>query len=135
MSTMIERVARAICAATPGTGCVDDHFADEHSAARGLWLKMAGAAIGAIRLQPLEWRDPEPPNETCRYDHTITETPFGRVIIEWKSWKSYPGYSASTPWDDFISEDTLDEAKEAVRVSLEQRVRAILCGANEGLSP
>ena len=79
-----------------------------------------------ITIVDLEWSEPAPPNERCHYDHVIAETPFGKVTIEWKGWKSYPGYTAETPWGYFASENTLEDCKDAVKLDLEQRVRSVV---------
>lgn len=49
MTTTIEKVARAICAAVPGTGDIDEHFSDEFPLARRHWMEMARAAIEAMK--------------------------------------------------------------------------------------
>lgn len=67
-------------------------------------------------LNKMNWTEPKPPTEgTSYYDHITTETPLGRAIIEWKSWKYSPSYSI-TIGDDYIdTEYDLEEAKILAR--------------------
>lgn len=72
----------------------------------------------------LTWTDPSEPNEACPYDHTKAETPFGAYLIEWKSWKDYPGYSVELR-DEFIATgDSLEEAKELAQADFDRRLTA-----------
>ena len=42
----------------------------------------------------MKWTEPKKPTEGVSfYDHVIAETPIGRMIIEWKSWKDNDDYS------------------------------------------
>jgi hypothetical protein len=51
--------------------------------------------------QPLTWTPDSPPTEQVRYDHTQAETPFGRFLITWKSWKEYDSPTIDeAPWSD-----------------------------------
>jgi len=67
-----------------------------------------------MKLKPLQWTEPAPPNEDVRYDHVTAETPFGRFLITWKSWKEHPDYTVDeTPWGDWCTPTySLAEAKE-----------------------
>lgn len=48
------------------------------------------APAGAVAVKALEWTDPAPPDGVdCFYDHVRADTVFGRLQIEWKSWKDY----------------------------------------------
>ena len=63
----------------------------------------------------MNWTEPEgPTKEISHYDHTICETPLGRMIIEWKSWKINPDYDLSVGnFDDWLGAFCeLEEAKE-----------------------
>lgn len=51
--SMVEKVAKAICATVPGTGDVDGHFSGEFPLTRKYWMEMALAAIEAMR-EPTE---------------------------------------------------------------------------------
>ena len=42
----------------------------------------------------MKWTEPKKATEGVSfYDHVIAETPIGRMIIEWKSWKDNDDYS------------------------------------------
>jgi SH3-like domain-containing protein len=65
---------------------------------------------------PLIWTDPAPGKEgVSHYDHVIAETPLGRILLEWKSWKDHDDPCGHMPWDEFIVEATLDGTKAAVQ--------------------
>ena len=67
------------------------------------------------KREALDWSAPYPPNSSRHYDHVVAETPLGRIAIEWKSWKDYPGFTAVMPWEELISANSLAEAKAAVQ--------------------
>jgi len=49
------------------------------------------------------------------YDHSILNTPFGRFLITWKSWKEYPSFDVDEwPFADIptIHEASLEAAQE-----------------------
>lgn len=53
------------------------------------------------RITPLVWTDDLPACEEVRYDHCMAQTPFGRILITWKSWKEYPEPTIDEcPWSD-----------------------------------
>ena len=55
------------------------------------------------------------------YDHVILETPIGRAIIEWKSWKEMDSYTL-TIGSDYVGEGIdLDEAKELAKTYLKTK--------------
>lgn len=59
------------------------------------------------------WTDETPGNNAdSRYNHCSCETPIGLAVIEWKSWKSYPGYTLEIGGDFVGCFDSLDEAKQ-----------------------
>lgn len=66
----------------------------------------------------IEWSDVRPPDRVVSfYDHVFAETPLGRVVIEWKSWKDYDTRSCQLPWggaDSVVCSDDLDGAKAGV---------------------
>lgn len=74
---------------------------------------------------PLKWSDPSPPNDDCGYDHVVAPTPIGEISIEWKSWKDYPGYGASMPWDEYVNGNSLDEAKKNVQSAWDKMVSTL----------
>lgn len=45
-------------------------------------------ACKSPKIKPLVWTEYEP-SEECRYNHSIAETPFGRILITWKGWKEF----------------------------------------------
>lgn len=49
---------------------------------------------------PLEWSEPRPPNDECRYDHVVAPLAGGQIRIIWKGWKDYPSYEVLFP-DEF----------------------------------
>lgn len=86
-----------------------------------------------MNIKPLVWSVQFKPTEVIRYDHQIAETPFGRFLLTWKSWKSEPWQDMGvgfdeTPWNDVWYEGwrTPEEAMEAAQVELERRVREML---------
>lgn len=47
------------------------------------------------------WSDISKPTEGVSfYDYTYLDTPIGRVMVEWKSWKESPDYSVSLKTED-----------------------------------
>ena len=75
----------------------------------------------------LNWSEPAAPNKECWYDHIIAETPFGRFLLTWKSWKGL-GYGGlgfdETPWGDTanLAFETLEEAKSWASAELARRI-------------
>ena len=72
----------------------------------------------------LQWTENLPPSEDCRYDHCIAETPFGRFLVTWKSWKKFDSPTVDeTPWGDWYAPfGSVDEAKSACQQELNQRL-------------
>jgi hypothetical protein len=64
----------------------------------------------------MNWTEPKPPTkDVSYYNHTTLETPLGKFIIEWKSWKKYDSYSISIIGDKYIGEgNDLEDAKARV---------------------
>jgi hypothetical protein len=61
----------------------------------------------------LNWTPEAPPTDGVSfYNHTICETPIGRIIIEWKSWKESPSYDVELDGKWIGVSYTLSEAKE-----------------------
>ena len=61
----------------------------------------------------MKWTEPKKPTEGVSfYDHTIAETPIGRMIIEWKSWKDNDDYSVMLDNEWIGVGFDLDEAKQ-----------------------
>ena len=61
----------------------------------------------------MKWTEPKKPTDGVSfYDHTIAETPIGRMIIEWKSWKESPSYDVMLD-NEWIGVDyDLESAKQ-----------------------
>jgi hypothetical protein len=84
----------------------------------------------ALKAEPegegprLQWTDNMPPSEACRYDHCIAETPFGRFLITWKSWKEYDSPTVDeTPWGDWYAAfNSVDDAKAACQQGMNERL-------------
>ena len=69
----------------------------------------------------LKWSEPRKPGEDgCVYDHVMADTPFGRLVIEWKSWKRNDPPGCKMPWKHYITGATLDEAKRNVQASWDE---------------
>jgi hypothetical protein len=94
-------------------------IADRANTARDL-LRAEPAGEGPI----LRWTDNAPPSEDCRYDHCTAETPFGRFLISWKSWKQFDSPTVDeTPWGDWYGAfDSVDEAKAACQEEMDKRL-------------
>lgn len=82
--------------------------------------------VRELVVPPLQWTDSESPNAYCHYDHCFADTPFGRFQIEWKSWKTYPGFTVEGPNDFFSSFNTLEEAKQGAQKHLEAAIQQLL---------
>jgi len=60
----------------------------------------------------MKWTENKSPTEgTSYYDHTISETPIGTIIIEWKSWKENTSYNIMLDGDWLGAEYNLSDAK------------------------
>jgi len=60
---------------------------------------------------PLEWSPPAPPTkDVSSYDHTIAETPLGKIKIEWKGWKDDRAACGYMPWGSLVFGNTPEEA-------------------------
>ena len=77
---------------------------------------------------PLEWTDATPPDHASHYDHCFAETPFGRFMLTWKGWNTYPSYTADeTPWNEWAGTwNTLAEAKQACETEFARRLQSCL---------
>lgn len=78
-------------------------------------------------MLPLVWTAPAKPNSQCRYDHVIAETPFGRFLITWKSWKAWDSPTIDeTPWGDFFGVGANLEAAQGM-AECEYQNRLLAC--------
>jgi hypothetical protein len=61
----------------------------------------------------MKWTENKPPTKGISfYDHTISETPIGKIIIEWKSWKDRPSYDVMIDGEWIGVEYELTAAKD-----------------------
>jgi hypothetical protein len=72
----------------------------------------------------LQWTENMPPNEGCRYDHCTANTPFGRFLITWKSWKQFDSPNVDeTPWCKWYGAfNSVDAAKAACQREMDVRL-------------
>lgn len=92
-----------------------------------------GSGVDLQRLVRLVWSDPAKPCEECRYDHTIAETPFGRFLLTWKSWKSEPWQDMGlgfdeTPWGEvhYDGWNTVEDAQQWAEKEMTRRCAEFL---------
>ena len=74
------------------------------------------AAVGGGAMT-LKWSDPDPERRVSHYDHVIAETPLGRILIEWKSWKKYNSPVATLPWGELVYGGDLDPTSQTITAS------------------
>jgi hypothetical protein len=75
----------------------------------------------------IKWTSPSPPNAESHYDHVFGQTPFGKVVITWKSWKDYPAFTVDeTPWGFMTGGNDLEETKRLVENEYNERLREAL---------
>ena len=61
----------------------------------------------------MKWTEPkEPTDGVSFYDHVIAETPIGKMMIEWKSWKDNDDYSVMLDNEWIGVGFDLEEAKQ-----------------------
>jgi hypothetical protein len=71
----------------------------------------------------LKWSEVSPPTDECRYTHVVSETPLGKITIEWKGWKEYDSPCATMPWGAFVVGSDLDDAKDRVQQAWDAAIR------------
>jgi hypothetical protein len=88
----------------------------------------------------LKWSDPAKPNDQCHYDHSIAETPFGRFLLTWKSWKTEPwqdmGFGFDeTPWGgvEYHGWSCVGDAQKWAEAEMGRRIE--LCFAAKEMAP
>ena len=60
----------------------------------------------------MKWTEESEPKEGISYyNHSYLDTPIGRYIIEWKSWKDSPSYDVYLKGEWIGTEYSLEEAK------------------------
>ncbi|AUQ89834.1 hypothetical protein PhaeoP24_01206 [Phaeobacter inhibens] len=89
--------------------------------------RQARESADGVKVKPLVWSDPQPPRAgRPSYDHVISETIFGPIIIEWKSWKDHDEPGAQLPWGEYVCGKDLETAKAEVFTRYEARIKAAL---------
>ena len=118
-------------------GRIDDVHVALCRGQHGTWQQRAEQVVAAARaigatkeVTPLlKWTDPAPPGKDCPYDHVIAETPFGRFLLTWKSWKDDPGYGFDeTPWGEtgYPGLNTIEEHKQWAEEQMRFRIAQYL---------
>ena len=109
---------------------------------RALWeLTKAGEALGEPAatpvVPPLAWTVHMQPNESCRYNHTSAETPFGRFLITWKGWKEHDDPAIDeTPWGEFEGAFySVEEAQKAAAEMWRAKVLSFLAASPSPRTP
>lgn len=75
----------------------------------------------------LNWTEPAKPKEgVSSYDHVMCDTPLGRIMIEWKSWKDSPGYDVQLENDWIGCEYSLEDAKQVAIAHLQKKMMELL---------
>jgi hypothetical protein len=75
---------------------------------------------------PLHWSDASAPNDKSSYDHCVATTPLGDIVLEWKSWKDFDSPGGQMPWGEYVSGNSLDDAKNKVQSAWDKTVKALL---------
>ena len=80
--------------------------------------------LRALLKPNLVWSEPSPPNgDDCFCDHVKAITPFGEIMITWKSWKEHPSYDVEHEWDGpWPYGDTLQEAKDEAQKMFAEKI-------------
>ncbi len=77
----------------------------------------------------MTWTEPSPPNSECHYNHSMAQTPFGRLLLTWKSWKDDPGYGFDeTPWGEveYRGWSSVQEAQQWAEEEMKRRAKLVL---------
>lgn len=79
-----------------------------------------------LKIKEIEWSEPSPPNEDCRYDHVAGRCALGEYSIEWKSWKKYdpPCIYFNGEW--LATKHIVEDAKELAQNHFEELVKQCL---------
>lgn len=74
----------------------------------------------------MKWTEPKKATEGVSfYDHVIAETPIGRMIIEWKSWKDNNDYSVTLDNEWIGVGFDLEEAKQIGMDYLNEKLKKL----------
>lgn len=79
-----------------------------------------------MSVQKLVWTDPKKPGPGCSYDNMEAQTPFGKYLITWKSWKDRPSYAIEFQDGYVASENSLADARDAAQADYEKRIASSL---------
>ena len=87
--------------------------------------------IQKLVVKPLVWSAPRKPNKSIPYDHRIAETPFGRFVLTWKSWKAEPWQGVGfdeLPWGGvwYQSWETPEEAMKDAEAAWKEKLHSAL---------
>lgn len=65
-------------------------------------------------ISKFPWSEERPPNKEIPYDHVVIDTPLGKGVIEWKSWKQSTTYTVYIG-DEYVgNEVSLEDAMKLV---------------------
>lgn len=76
-------------------------------------------------IKYLNWSEPRPPTKSipaCYYDNVYADTPFGRIWIEWKSWKEHDSFDVRTDWEFYAIGNDLADAKRIAQKDFDERI-------------
>lgn len=80
-------------------------------------------------MKKLKWSEISEPNDICCYTHTYADTPFGRFLLTWKSWKTYfdAGFD-ETPWGEIAYHgwSSVEEAQEWAEEEMHKKLMLAL---------
>jgi hypothetical protein len=65
----------------------------------------------------IAWSEQREPCEECRYTHVVSETPLGKLYIEWKGWKDCSSPTCHMFDGTFVLANDLADAKELVQAA------------------
>ncbi len=74
----------------------------------------------------LSWSEERQPCADCRYTHVVSETPLGKIVIEWKGWKDYDSPMCNMPWGEFFIGNDLADTKRMVQEAWNRMARQVL---------
>lgn len=73
----------------------------------------------------LQWTENRKANELIKYDHCLADTPFGRFLLTWKSWKEFPSYAFDEKpwegWDEGVF-NSVEEAQDWAQLEYSKRI-------------
>lgn len=78
-----------------------------------------------MNIKPLVWSEFFPPDEHHHNNYCIAETPLGRFLISWKSWKDNQTFVVKeTPWGEWgVVFGSLQEAKENAENNWQKKLK------------